>query len=171
MKKIGYFFTCLISSIRCWNVTQLSRHSGRLMNERRSLHHSQSKVVWQNYCGLWQLRRWKIRIAYRQWRANFPRWGRKPKYEKGNRFGDSISRGRERKSTTGRFATSRFWPCTWNISSVAKDDINNWQFCILKIRPIVCFHLEYVKLFSVFFIRGLSILLFSFINKVDFCWQ
>ena len=54
-------------------------------------------------------------------------------------FGNGISCGWERKSTTRRFATSRFWPCTWKISSDGKVQFNNWQFCTLKIRPIVCF--------------------------------
>ena len=46
----------------------LSRHSLRLMNERQSLHHSQSKVVCRNLFGLLH---WKIRIAFRKWRSNF----------------------------------------------------------------------------------------------------
>ena len=36
-------------------------------------------------------------------------------------FGNGISRGWKRKSTTGRFATGRFWSGTWMISSVGKD--------------------------------------------------
>ena len=39
----------LISPISCWHVTRLSRHSVRLINERRSLYHSQSKVACQNF--------------------------------------------------------------------------------------------------------------------------
>ena len=54
-------------------------------------------------------------------------------------FGDDISNDWERKSTTGRFVTDRFWPCTRHISSVGKDQVNNWEFCELKITPIVCF--------------------------------
>ena len=42
-------------------------------------------------------------------------------------FGNGISRGWERKSTTGRFATGRFWPFTWKIS-VGKDKVNKWEF-------------------------------------------
>ena len=49
----------------------LSRHSLRLMNERQRLHHSQSKVVCRNLFGLWLLKHWKIRIAFRKWRSNF----------------------------------------------------------------------------------------------------
>ena len=61
----------LISPIGCWHVTCL--YSVRLMNERQSLHHSQSKIVCQNFFGLWLIKHWKIVIAYRQWRSNFPR--------------------------------------------------------------------------------------------------
>ena len=37
-----------------------------------SPHHSQSKVVTvcRNFFGLWLLKHWKIRIAYRQWRSH-----------------------------------------------------------------------------------------------------
>ena len=43
-------------------------------------------------------------------------------------FDNGISRGWERQSTTGRFAAGLFWPCTWKISSVGKDQLNNWEF-------------------------------------------
>ena len=39
-------------------------------------------------------------------------------------FGDDISRDWEQKSTSGRFAKGRFWPCTWKIS-VGKAQVNN----------------------------------------------
>ena len=75
-------------------------------------------------------------------------------------FGNSISRSWERKSTTKRFATGRFWPCTWKIS------------CILKIRPIVCFCSDSTHVFILsapthftIFIRGLPILLISLIKS------
>ena len=32
-----------------------------------------------------------------------------------------------------------FGPCTWFLLSIGKDQFNNWGFCLLKIRPIVCF--------------------------------
>ena len=69
----------------------------------------------------------------------------KPKYEEKTEsyefsyFDNGISRGRERISTTGRFATGRFWLCPWKTSSFGKDWLNNWEFCILKITPIVKF--------------------------------
>ena len=52
--------------------TRPLRHSARLWNERQSPHHSQSKVVtvFRNFSGLWLLKHWKIRIAYRQWRSH-----------------------------------------------------------------------------------------------------
>ena len=40
-------------------------------------------------------------------------------------FGNGIFRGWERKSTTRRFATGQFWPCTWKISFVGKDQVDN----------------------------------------------
>ena len=46
---------------------------------------------------------------------------------------------RKRKSTVGGFATVRFFPYTWKISSVGMDQFINCEFCILKIRPIVSF--------------------------------
>ena len=91
--------------------------------------------------------------------------GRKAKYGKKNRklrfqwpWWWNFSRGSERKSTTGRFATGRFWPCIR-------------EFCILKIMPMVCFcrvptHFSCWALEPTHFtilIRRLSILLFSFI--------
>ena len=35
--------------------------------------------------GLWLLKHWKIHIAHRKWLSNFPRRGRKPKYEEKKR--------------------------------------------------------------------------------------
>ena len=60
----------------------LSRHSLSLMNERQSLHHSQSKVVCRNLFGLWLLKHWKIRIAFRKWRSNFFLVGKQTKIRK-----------------------------------------------------------------------------------------
>ena len=50
---------------------------------------------------------------------------------------DGISRSWERKSITKRFATGRFWPCTWENSSVGKDQFNNWEFW--KLGPLFFF--------------------------------
>ena len=43
-------------------------------------------------------------------------------------FINDISRGWERKSTI-----DRFWPCTWMISSVGKEQTKTGEFCTLKI--------------------------------------
>ena len=51
----------------------------------------------------------------------------------------SISHVWEWKSTTGRFATSRFWPFTWKTSSVGDDKVYKWKFCKLKITDYCCF--------------------------------
>ena len=52
------------------------RQEVRLMNERRSLHDSQHKVVCRNFHGLWRLKHKKTRIADRQWGSNFLRRGK-----------------------------------------------------------------------------------------------
>ena len=135
------------------------------------------KVFCQNLFGLRRIKHWKIRIAYRQWHSNFPRRGRKRKT--GNYvfsgFGNGISRGWEQKSTTEIFATGRFWLCTWKTFFVGKDQFNNWQFCILKIRLIVCFCRDSTHVFILsapthylIFMWGLSILLFSSIMESTF---
>ena len=127
----------------------------------------------------------RIMAAYRQWRSNFPRRERKPKYgEKTDSYVFSgfvygISRGWEQKSITGRLVTGRFWPCTWKISSVGEDQVNNWEFCTLKITPIVCFCSVSTHFFILSlsanalydFYSGIVDPLFSFVNKVDFSCQ
>ena len=170
---------CLISLISCWHVTRLSRRSVRLMKERQSLHHSQSKVVCRNIFQLWLLENWNIRIeAYRQWRWNFLR---KEKYQNTkwktdsyvfSGFSNGISRGCERKSTTGRFAIADYGRLPeWFLPPVRTN-----SFCILKIRPIVFVDSTHVFILSApmhftICIRRLSIFLFSFINRVDFSCQ
>ena len=120
----------------------------------------------------------KICIAYRQWRSTFlegeenQNTKRKIKSSVFSGFGNGISRDWERKATTERFATGRFWPFTRKISSVGKDQVNNWEFYILEITPIVCFCSVSIHFLSwalapthfTIFIWGLSTLLFSFIN-------
>ena len=54
-------------------------------------------------------------------------------------FGDGISRGWERKSTTGRFATGRVWSLTWKISFSGKYRPNTWEFWVFNITLIVFF--------------------------------
>ena len=166
------FHVCLISLISCWHVTRLSRHSYMLMNEWKNPHHSQSKVVCRNFLGLWVLKHSKIYItAARQWLLKFLRRGRNTESYSG--FGNGIFRGSERKSTSGRFATSRVWLCTWINFGSRQGKVNNWEFCKLKVTPIVCFfndstHFSSWALspthFTTFF---LSIYFFAFINNVD----
>ena len=90
-------------------------------------------------------------------------------------FGNGLSRGWERKSTAGRFATCRFWPCTRKISSVGKDEVNNWEFFIyLKLRLFV--FAVFQRIFSswvlaptyfTIFIRGLSTFCFNSLIKLS----
>ena len=161
---------CLISLISCWHVTRLSRRSVRLMKERQSLHHSQSKVVCRNIFQLWLLENWNIRIdAYRQWRWNFLR---KEKYQNTkwktesyvfSGFSNGISRG----------CHSRLWPFTWIISSAGKD-----QFILYTENEAHCFCCDSTHVFILsapkhftICIRRLSIFLFSFIHRVDLSCQ
>ena len=83
------------------------------------------------------LKQWKIRIAYKQFGSKFPRRRTKPNTKRKTEsyifsgFGNFISRGWERKSSTTRFATGRFWPFTWKTSSVRKDKVNKWEFFLI----------------------------------------
>ena len=95
VKNVVIFHVCLISPISCWHVTRLSRHLVKLINERQSLHHSQSKVFCRNFFGLWLLKHLKIRIVYWQWRSIFPRGGNTERKLKVTYL--VVSRGWERK--------------------------------------------------------------------------
>ena len=151
------------------------------MNDRQSVHDSQYKVVCWNVLGLWRLKHWKIRIADRQRGSNFSRRG-KNQYTKRktesyvfNSFGVGISRGWEWKSSTGRFATGRFWPFTLKTSSVGKDKVNKWDLFSWKLRPVLFFVIVIQHIFpvthSTIVIRGLSIHLLSFNNEVGLSRQ
>ena len=119
-------------------------HLIKLMNERQSLHHSQSKVICRNFFGLWLRKHRKIvsltdsdvqTLLAEEENQNTIR---KTESYVFSDFGNGISRRWERKSTTGKYVTSCFWLFTWKIS-VGQDQVNNWDFWMLKIRPIVCF--------------------------------
>ena len=112
VKNIVIFHVCLISPVSCWHVTRLSRHLVRLINERQSLYHSQSKVFCRNFFGLWLLKHLKIRIVYWQWRSIFPRGG-----------------NTERK--TESYVFSGF--------SRLRTKIKNWKICH---RPILAVYLK-----------------------------
>ena len=128
------------------------------------------------------LKHWKIRISYKQWHSNFPRRRRKPKYIRKTEsyvfsgFGNGISRRWEWKSTTGRFAPTQFWVCTRKILPVGKEKVDNWEFEHWKLRPLL-FSLWFKAFFilspsaNTVFIRELSILLLSFVNKVEFSYH
>ena len=83
-----------------------------------------------------------------------------------NGFGNGISRGWQRKSTTKRFATGRFWPCTNSITE---------NFVYWKVGPLFVF-VVIQHMFSswvrqrtnTIFIWGLS---FKWLKKVDFSSQ
>ena len=107
MKNI-FFYVCLISLISCWHVTHLSHHSVRF--ERQSLHDSQFKVLCRDVLRWWRLEHWRIRIARRQWRSNFPRKWRKPIYEKKNP------------------KVHIQWVWLWHFSRLTTK-IDNWKIC------------------------------------------
>ena len=122
-EKIRYLFTCVWhrQSAADTSLAFRATRSGKaftILNPRSFV---------RDFFGLWLLKHWKIRIAYRQWRSNFSLKGeenhntrRKTESYVFSGFGDGTPHSRERKSITRRFATGRFWPCTWKISSVGK---------------------------------------------------
>ena len=52
-------------------------------------------------------------------------------------FGNCISRGWERKSTTGRFSTGRLWLCTWKISLSVRTKSITENFVNWRLRPLL----------------------------------
>ena len=121
-KNIVFFHVCLIKPI-----TSLAFHATRpgwwINGERfTKVHLIQGRL--SEFFWIMVAKTLKIRFSFKQWRSNFSRWGWKrkqgKKYEsyQSSGFGNGISRGWERKSTTERFAPGRFWPCTWKISFI-----------------------------------------------------
>ena len=49
-------------------------------------------------------------------------------------FGNGVSRGWKRKSTTGRFAIGRFWPFTWKTFIVGKEKVNKPQTFVCRFK-------------------------------------
>ena len=125
VKIIGYFFKC------GWY-----RQSAafRLMTERQSLHHSQCNT----FFGLRLIKPWKSILLTDSDVETFLEGNKKRKTRNYvfSGFGNGISRGWERKSITGRFATGRFWPCTWTISFLGKDQENSVYW---KVGPLFVF--------------------------------
>ena len=114
-KNTNSFHVCLISPISCWHVSPLSRHFVWLMNKRQSLHHSQSKVVCQNFFNLWLLNTKKSLpltdsdVQTLLGEEENQNTKRKAETYIFSAFGDGIFHGRERKSSTRRFTLGRFW--------------------------------------------------------------
>ena len=106
---------CLISPISCWHVSPLSHHFVWLMNKRQSLHHSQSKVICQNFFNLWLLNTKKSLpltdsdVQTLLGEEENQNTKRKAETYIFSAFGDGIFHGRERKSSTRRFTLGRFW--------------------------------------------------------------
>ena len=134
----------------------------------------------RDFVGLCLLKCWKNRIAYGKWRSNFL----EPKYENKNwnlRFQwlwwQHLIISTEIDIV--RFATGRFQPSTSKISSFSKDKVDLWEIFTLKITPIVVFvAIQRIVLswalasthFTIL-IRGMSIVLLSFVNEVGFSFS
>ena len=148
------------------------------MNEQRSLHHSQSKVVCRNFSGLELLKHWKICVAYRQWRSDFRRRRRKPKYGKKPKVTYSVAlvmaffaagnkNRRLEDLPQADFGRVPEWFPIWVRTKSITENFVFWKLCLLFIfmlfQRIFSFWALAPTHFTIF-IRGLSILLFSFIN-------
>ena len=159
-------------------------HVIKLMNERQSLHHSQSKVVCRNFFGLWLRKHRKIRIAYRQWRSNSPSRGKtkirseKPKVTYSAALVMAFLAAENENRQLENMLQAAFGCLPERFLSVRTKSITETFEC-WKLGPLFVF----VVIQSMFpswaltpthftiFIRGLSILLFSFTNNVDFSCQ
>ena len=169
----------------CWHVTRLPHHSVRLMNERQSFNHSIQGRLSVFFFGLWELKNWKFRTAYSRWCSNLLRKGRKLKYEKKTEsyvcsgFGNGISWGWKRKSTTGRFATGQFGRLPKRFLMSVRNNSINENFVHWKLGPLSAFVVIQRMFFILsaptyftIYIRGLPILLFPCVEKVFFsCHQ
>ena len=157
---------CLISPMSCF----------RLMNERRSLHHSQCEVVCRNFFGFKTDETLKIRIAYRQRRSNFPRGGRKRKIGKcvfsGFAFLAAESENRQLKdlpqADLGR-APERF------LLSVRTNSITDnfvyWKWGSLFVFVVIwntCLILKFIEIFKFWALLGY--LLINFWMGVSYTW-
>ena len=164
---------CLISPISCWHVSRLWRHSLRLMYKQQSLHPSQSKVVCRNFSDFGcQSTEKSLSLT-----SNGPQT-----------FLDRKGNQDTRRKTQWLWKWHFLWLRTkidnWKICYrptlalyllSVRTILKNWEFCTLKTGPIVCFCSDSTHVFILsapthftMFIRGLSILLFSLMNKVYF---
>ena len=123
-ERIRYFFTCVL-------YRQSAAYTALAFRATRPGWWMSSKaftilnpcLFFRLFLRLWLLKQRIIRTAYRKRRSNFLE--EKENKNTKSSFGNSISRGWERKSTTGIFATGHFWLCAWKISSVARDKVGN----------------------------------------------
>lgn len=176
-KKKTFFHACLISPISYCHVSRLSHHSCRLMNEQQSLYDLVLVEISLDYDCLSAEKTVSLTESDVQTFLE-------PKYENKNwnlRF--QWPWWQHLKISTEidivRFATGRFQPSTSKISSFSKDKVDLWEIFTLKITPIVVFvAIQRIVLswalasthFTIL-IRGMSIVLLSFVNKVGFSCQ
>ena len=152
-EKNRYFFTCVDI------VNQLqTRHSplaplGQVDEWTAKPSRFPIQVVYRSFLELWRLEHYKS-VSLRDNKVQTFLEGEENQYTERKTeiyvfsgFGVSISLGWEWKSTTGRFATNRFWPFTWKTSSVGKDKVNKWEFCKLKITTIFVFVIMIQRIF------------------------
>ena len=146
-EKIRYLFTCVWhrQSASDTSLAFRATRSGYWMNGKAFTILNPRSFV-RDFFGLWLLKHWKIRIAYRQWRSNFSLEGeenqktrRKTESYVFSGFGYGIPHSRERKSITGRFATGRFWPCNWKIPSVVRANSKTENFLYWRWGPLFVF--------------------------------
>ena len=156
--KIPYFFTCVWyrQSAAGTSLAFGAAQSGWWMNSKAFTILNPRSFV--EIFGLWLLKHWKIPIAYKQWRSNFPwRW-RKPKYEKWH-----FMWLRTKIDNSKIFYGPILAVYLLSVRTNSKTE----NFVHRKLGPLFVF----VVIQRMFSSWGLSILLFSLMNKVDFsCW-
>ena len=128
-EKISYFFTCVDTANQL-----LTRHSplvllGQVDEWTAKPSRFSIQVVYRSFLELWRLNIKKY-VSLTDCEVQTFLEGEGNQYTKRKTesyifsgFDVSISLGWEWKSTTGRFATGRFWPFTWKTSCVGKDKV------------------------------------------------
>ena len=125
VKKYNIFWRVFDIANQLLNVTRL--YSVRLINERQSLHHSLSKIVCWNVFGLWlNTTRITLSLTDSDVRTFLEGEEEKPKVTYSVALVLAFLAAKNEKSTTGRFATSRFLLRTLKISSVGKDQLSEY---------------------------------------------
>ena len=134
-EKMRFFSRAFDIFNQRWYVTRLSLHSsfaplGQVdeWTAKSSPFSIQCHLL--EFLGLWRLKQFKI--PYRLRTVTFKTFLDREKNENKkiktesyvfSGCGNDISLRWDRKSTLRRFATGRFWPCTWKISAVGKDHV------------------------------------------------